>query len=143
MTAGGDSSCLFIDGGFVEALIPQAAKFYNLPLKIDDIDFGRISRGFQRTFYYDALPVQKDGEDPIAYEQLLTRKRGLFSRINTTRQPAHAAAHVDLLVSARERRNQRRVGLLRCVRGNYPPSLQAPPARHLSRRNKAASAGLL
>jgi uncharacterized LabA/DUF88 family protein len=75
---------LFVDGGFVDSMVRKAAKFYELPLTIDEVDFERLAGGFQRTFYYDALPVQKANEDLEAYNLVLTRKQELFSRVNAT-----------------------------------------------------------
>lgn len=51
---------------------------------MEDVQFEWMAAGFQRTFYYDALPVQKDREDSATYEQLLSSKRRCFSRINQT-----------------------------------------------------------
>jgi uncharacterized LabA/DUF88 family protein len=75
---------LFVDGGFVESIVRDAAKFYDLPLTMEDVDFEILAHGFQRTFYYDALPVPKPDQDVDAYNLILSRKQQLFSRVNAT-----------------------------------------------------------
>ncbi|MCA1467222.1 NYN domain-containing protein [Bradyrhizobium sp. IC3195] len=78
------SKYLFVDGGFLESLIPKAAKFYDRLISIDEVKFDRIAGPFQRTFYYDALPVPKPDQDQAGYEEILKRKQNLFARINAT-----------------------------------------------------------
>jgi uncharacterized LabA/DUF88 family protein len=75
---------LFVDGGFLESMIPKTQKFYGLPISVDDVEFEWIAGGYQRTFYYDALPVQKERQEQVAYEAALGQKQRLFSRINAT-----------------------------------------------------------
>jgi len=74
---------LFIDGGFIETMVPQTAKFFGIELP-SALEYGLITTGFQRTFYYDALPVRKDGEADEAFNAKFAGKLKLFERINRT-----------------------------------------------------------
>jgi uncharacterized LabA/DUF88 family protein len=74
---------LFIDGGFIETMIPKAATFFGRELP-SVFDYRVIAGGFQRTFYYDALPSQKPNETDEAFNAKHAAKMKLFERVNRT-----------------------------------------------------------
>jgi len=66
---------LFIDGGFLDAMIPKTSKYFGIELPSSPkFNYRAISGGFQRTFYYDALPSKKDGETDDAFNAKLAMK---------------------------------------------------------------------
>ena len=76
---------LFIDGGFMEAMIPKTEDFFGMQLpRPAQFDYRAIAGEFARTFYYDALPSRKDGETEEAFNLKFTAKIKLFERINRT-----------------------------------------------------------
>lgn len=75
---------LFVDGGFVDAMVPKTSHFFGVDLSLLPIDYRIMSAGFQRTFYYDALPSKKDGEAEEAFNAKRAAKLKLFERINRT-----------------------------------------------------------
>lgn len=78
----GMSHYLFIDGGFLESMISKSAKFFEIDLSSMQFYYGDICRDYPRTFYYDALPSQKDGETDELFKAKLDAKLKLFQRIN-------------------------------------------------------------
>jgi uncharacterized LabA/DUF88 family protein len=74
---------LFIDGGFIETLVPKAAAFFGMELS-SSLDYRVISGGFQRTFYYDALPSRKDNDADETFNTKFAAKLKLFDRVNRT-----------------------------------------------------------
>ncbi|NOJ43029.1 NYN domain-containing protein [Bradyrhizobium australiense] len=74
---------LFIDGGFIENMIPKAAAFLGMELN-SSLDYRAIAGGFQRTFYYDALPSRKDNDTDESFNTKLVAKLKLFDRVNRT-----------------------------------------------------------
>jgi len=74
---------LFIDGGFLETMIPKAAASLRMELS-SSLDYRAITGGFQRTFYYDALPSRKDNDTDETFNAKLTAKLKLFDRVNRT-----------------------------------------------------------
>jgi hypothetical protein len=56
------SSYLFIDGGFIDALISKTATAHGIDASSPP-NYEIMRQGFARTFYYDALPTQKDETD--------------------------------------------------------------------------------
>lgn len=83
---GGDGMAdyLFIDGGFLESMVLKSADFFGIDLSSSQFYYGDICKDFRRTFYYDALPSQKDGETDEAFKAKLNAKLKLFQRINRT-----------------------------------------------------------
>jgi uncharacterized LabA/DUF88 family protein len=75
---------LFVDGGFIDAMIPKAEAFFAVGLLGYSIDYRTLSHGFQRTFYYDALPTKKFGESDQQFNAKLDAKLKLFEQINRT-----------------------------------------------------------
>jgi uncharacterized LabA/DUF88 family protein len=74
---------LFIDGGFLEAMISKSGKFFGIDLSSSLFHYADICKGFQRTFYYDALPSERDAGKE-AFQAKLAAKLTLFERINRT-----------------------------------------------------------
>jgi uncharacterized LabA/DUF88 family protein len=75
---------LFIDGGFLESLIFKAEKEYGVKLPRSKLDYLEITQGFEKTFYYDALPSQRRDETEEDFMSRLADKLKLFDRINRT-----------------------------------------------------------
>jgi uncharacterized LabA/DUF88 family protein len=75
---------LFIDGGFIDAMIPKTANFLGIDLSSMSLDYRAMSAGFQRTFYYDALPSKKDSETDEMFDGKFAAKLKVFERINRT-----------------------------------------------------------
>ena len=46
------------------------------------LDYRVISGGFQRTFYYDALPSRKDNDTDETFNTKFAAKLKLFDRVN-------------------------------------------------------------
>jgi hypothetical protein len=82
-TAKSVTKYLFIDGGFIETMISKAATFFGRELP-SVFDYRAITGGFQRTFYYDALPSQKPNETDEVFNARHTAKMKLFERVNRT-----------------------------------------------------------
>jgi uncharacterized LabA/DUF88 family protein len=76
-------SYLFIDGGFLQRLIAQAADSYGIELNPLELNYSNIGARFARTFYYDAWPARKN-EKEEEYEAIISLKQKLFDRINRT-----------------------------------------------------------
>lgn len=72
---------LFIDGGFIETMVPKSAAFLGLELS-SSLDYRAIAGGFQRTFYYDALPSRKDNDTDETFNEKFAAKLKLFERVN-------------------------------------------------------------
>jgi hypothetical protein len=74
---------LFIDGGFIETMIPKTAAFVGMELS-SSFDYRAIAGGFQRTFYYDALPSRKYTDTDEMFNAKYAAKLKLFDRVNRT-----------------------------------------------------------
>ncbi|CAJ8828369.1 NYN domain [Burkholderia pseudomallei] len=58
---------LFIDGGYLSARLEAFRKRWFPAVERLEIDYGSISAGFTKTFYYDCIPAQKESETEEAY----------------------------------------------------------------------------
>jgi uncharacterized LabA/DUF88 family protein len=75
---------LFVDGASLFGMLKNvSAKYYDG--KSFDINFERLTTGFTKVFYYDAIPVREPGETEETYETRIAPKRAIFD----------AAASVD------------------------------------------------
>lgn len=74
----------FVDGGFIDAMVRKTSEYFAIDLSRNKIDYRAIAGGHQRTFYYDALPAQKDNESGEEYERRVKRKREQFELVNRT-----------------------------------------------------------
>lgn len=75
---------LFIDGGFIEKMPQKTASFFDMDLSSSQFDYRIMCAGFQRTFYYDALPIRQAGETDDDFEEKFEARLKLFERINRT-----------------------------------------------------------
>ncbi|WP_027514627.1 NYN domain-containing protein [Bradyrhizobium sp. WSM1417] len=75
---------LFVDGGFLESMVPKTERFFEVSLSNYPIDYRSVAGGFARTFYYDATPTVKLDEDPLVFATKLRAKEKLFARVNQT-----------------------------------------------------------
>jgi len=78
------SRYLFIDGGFLDALVDKTTHWFGVEGDLGPLTYGAIAGPYQRTFYYDALPAKKENEDEVAYALKLRAKERKFERINRT-----------------------------------------------------------
>jgi uncharacterized LabA/DUF88 family protein len=73
---------LFVDGGFVDAMVAKTARKFGITP--GQLDYRQMTGGFQRTFYYDALPTKKPSETEEIYQAKLQAKLKLFEDVNRT-----------------------------------------------------------
>ncbi len=73
---------LFIDGGALDSTLQQFSNelFDGLPIEIDYLS---LARGFQKVFYYDSLPAQKNNEEYADYRERLKPTIKLFNHIRS------------------------------------------------------------
>lgn len=71
---------LFIDGGCLKASLEELAKRYGLNDKVE-IDFGKLSDGYSKAFYYDGFPVQFPEEPKDQYENRVSAKKAELDAI--------------------------------------------------------------
>lgn len=74
----------FVDGGFIDAMVRRTSDYFAADLGRTKIDYRAIAGGYQRTFYYDALPSQKEKESNEEYERRVIGKREQFELVNRT-----------------------------------------------------------
>jgi uncharacterized LabA/DUF88 family protein len=75
---------LFIDGGFIERMIPKTEAYFGSELSSNVFDYRAIAGPFQRTFYYDALPEKKPEEEDAVFEGKRAARIKLFDLVNRT-----------------------------------------------------------
>ena len=77
-----ESKYLFIDGASLIATYENlVTKIY--PDPVPDIDWSKIIKGYDRVFYYDALPAKKDNETQEQYEQRFDAKKNEHDKLKT------------------------------------------------------------
>src|SRR4051794_790616 len=74
----------FVDGGFIDAMMRKTSEYFATDFGHNKIDYRAIAGGHQRTFYYDALPSQKENESDEDYERRVKGKREQFELVNRT-----------------------------------------------------------
>jgi hypothetical protein len=60
---------LYIDGGALRGRIKNLSEKFFGGITLD-VDFKKLKDSFTKAFYYDAIPVQEDGEDETDKEAL-------------------------------------------------------------------------
>ncbi len=77
-----DTKYLFIDGGCLRATIKKISERYfdGAELKIDYV---RLSGGYKKAFYYDAIPAIKRDENDLDYAQRIRSRVELHNHIAT------------------------------------------------------------
>jgi uncharacterized LabA/DUF88 family protein len=91
-----------VDGGSLRGKLQNVSDKFFGGEKFE-IDFGKLAQGFTKTFYYDAVPVRKEGEAEDAYQ----------TRIASTLAVFDAAASVNgVHVYEGDARQRRRQGLV-------------------------------
>jgi len=101
---------LFIDGAYLrECLNDKVNKFFNGDQI--ELDYTQVSRSFQKTFYYDCLPPNKNNDRPDDYEERILLQRQFFDHLRelsgfhvyegTTSGVAHKARQkqVDIMIA--------------------------------------------
>jgi|tagenome__1003787_1003787.scaffolds.fasta_scaffold20215959_2 hypothetical protein len=74
---------LFIDGAsFQKTCSDICMRLYGNTDLYDLIDFRNFLDPYDRSFYYDALPVKTDDITPEQYQKKLSAKEELFNRLN-------------------------------------------------------------
>lgn len=107
------SRYLFIDGGFVDALISRTATTYGIDLSSPP-KYEIMRHGFARAFYYDALPTQKEDETEAAFNAKLDAKLRKFDLINRT-QFMHVRAGTTRSRSPKKALQQKGVDILLAI----------------------------
>lgn len=74
---------LFIDGGFLDAMLLKTKEYFSLDLDLA-YRFERITAGFSRSFYYDAYPSRKTDQSTEQFDRLVRIKSEKFRTINLT-----------------------------------------------------------
>src|ERR1039457_6699278 len=91
---------LFVDGGSLRGKLDNISRDLFQGKKFD-LDFTKLVSDFTKVFYYDAVPVQRDGEDEATYN----------ARIRSQRELLDSAAGVDRIhVYEGDARKRRKVG---------------------------------
>lgn len=67
----------FIDGAAFDAALEELGTVFDATYK--DLNWQALTKNSQRTFYFDALPRQKDGEEDGVYQTRLREKHEKFS----------------------------------------------------------------
>jgi hypothetical protein len=73
---------LFIDGGCLNVSLNKLASKYAGGSGLD-LDYGRLTQGYSKVFYYDALPGRKSDEEDSAYALRIAPQRSLFDHLST------------------------------------------------------------
>ncbi|MCB0633647.1 MAG: NYN domain-containing protein [Saprospiraceae bacterium] len=73
---------LFVDGGCWRQMIEDAAKRYSF-FDATQIDYAKVFGGFSKTFYYDSMPPQKNGESNEDYAARIKPMEELFNDLRT------------------------------------------------------------
>ncbi len=73
---------LFIDGGCLRAILDQMASTYADGVALD-LDYSKLTAGYSKVFYYDALPGRKRGEDNSTYSVRIAPQQQLLDRLNS------------------------------------------------------------
>ena len=71
---------LFIDGAYFERSVKTIGKNF-FGLEHFPTDYSKLSSGFAKTFYYDCLPLQKEGENHDDYHIRIKPKINFFSEL--------------------------------------------------------------
>ncbi|PSF34960.1 hypothetical protein C7H19_18320 [Aphanothece hegewaldii CCALA 016] len=73
---------LFIDGGSLDSVLATFSKelFGDREL---EINYYHLAKGYQKVFYYDCLPVKKEGENELAYKSRIKPKIELFNHLKS------------------------------------------------------------
>ena len=72
---------LFIDGGCLrETLDDYSQRFFDND-KIE-FDYERLGREYQKVFYYDSPPPQKNDENDMDYHERIKPTRDFFTQLN-------------------------------------------------------------
>jgi uncharacterized LabA/DUF88 family protein len=72
---------LFIDGGFLDAMIEKTRKYFGLSEPIE-YRYENVTGGFTRSFYYDAYPTRKTNQSDEQYRDMIVAKERKFRKIN-------------------------------------------------------------
>jgi uncharacterized LabA/DUF88 family protein len=113
---------LFVDGGSLRGKLQNISTKFFGGAKFE-IDFSKLTQGFTKTFYYDAVPVRENGEAEDAYR----------ARIAPTLAVFDAAASVDgVHVYEGDARQRKRQGL---VQKKVDVKLAVDMLSHAFRRN--------
>jgi uncharacterized LabA/DUF88 family protein len=73
---------LFIDGGCLDRVLQKFSEQL-FGVKKLEIDYRKLAMGFQKVFYYDCLPIKKNGEDETVYQNRLKPKIELFNHLKS------------------------------------------------------------
>lgn len=71
---------LFIDGGYLRGYLEDLSATIFNDYSIE-LDFTSLSRGFEKTFYYDCCPPQKKAERKAEYEKRLENQKQFFNSL--------------------------------------------------------------
>lgn len=95
---------LFIDGAFLDRIARDFARQFEPDSNIK-IDYARLSRNYERTIFYDALPVRKSNQTQEAFSEKFEAKRRYFGdlrkipnfhvRDGYTRNRPNADSHIE------------------------------------------------
>jgi len=73
---------LFIDGGCLRQMLQDAAGSYGA-FEPRFLDFSKLVKGYDKTFYYDSLPPQKKDEDKDAHSVRMDEQSAFFDSLHT------------------------------------------------------------
>jgi hypothetical protein len=72
---------LFIDGGCLRVFLEKMAETYANGSRLD-IGYDVLTHGYDKVFYYDALPGKDPKEDQATYDQRVAPERELFDKLS-------------------------------------------------------------
>ncbi|MEH2236396.1 NYN domain-containing protein [Nostoc sp.] len=73
---------LFIDGGCLDSLLETLSNGLFGKTQLE-IDYLRLASDYQKVFYYDCLPAQKQGENEVDYQNRIKPKIKLFNHLKS------------------------------------------------------------
>ncbi len=73
-----ESRYLFIDGAYLREVVKNLSGRY-FPGELIEIDFGKLTNGFRKTFYYDCLPGSQADESSDAYQARTASQETFFN----------------------------------------------------------------
>jgi uncharacterized LabA/DUF88 family protein len=74
---------LYVDGGALRGRIKNLSEKFFGGITLN-VDFKKLKGSFTKAFYYDAIPVQEDGEDDSKYGERLKPIRAIFKAALST-----------------------------------------------------------
>ena len=106
---------LFVDGASFEETIKQMTRSTLLGEDVIDlVDFRLMAGNYERLFYYDSFPAQKQNQTETEYEASIARKQRIFNKINASPR-CHVRRAFSKYSSRFRRQEQKGVDVLMAI----------------------------